>query len=165
MKISLIALLSLSILQAAAPALADQETDNKMVVEGMVAAVNARDFDSLGRFLADDVRRHSSATPDVVVKSLEDMKAFLEQDLAACPDATIEIEIILADEDKVALLATYRGTQTGAMGPFPPSGKRVESPFMSILRLDGGKIVEMWVEWDNINILTQLGHFPPPHQK
>jgi hypothetical protein len=32
---------------------------------------------------------------------------------------------------------------------------------MSILRLEGGKIVEMWVEWDNLNILTQLGHFPP----
>ncbi|MCH8960675.1 MAG: hypothetical protein IH820_04960 [Bacteroidetes bacterium] len=34
--------------------------------------------------------------------------------------------------------------------------------FLGILRIEEGKIAEMWVEWDNLNILTQLGHFPLP---
>ena len=48
------------------------------------------------------------------------------------------------------------------MGPFPPTGKRVEGPFLSFLRIEDGKIAEMWVEWDNLSMLTQLGHLPPP---
>jgi hypothetical protein len=48
------------------------------------------------------------------------------------------------------------------MGPFPPSGKKVESTFLRILRLEDGKIAELWVEWDNLAMLTQLGHFPRP---
>jgi predicted ester cyclase len=48
------------------------------------------------------------------------------------------------------------------MGPFPPGGKRVELPFMAILRIEDDKIAEMWVEWDNVSILTQLGHLPDP---
>ena len=57
--------------------------------------------------------------------------------------------------------AIYSGTQTGMMGPFPPSGKRVDLPFIGILKFTNGKISEMWVEWDNVFMLTQLGHFPP----
>jgi len=53
-------------------------------------------------------------------------------------------------------------TQTGPMGPFPASGKKMILPFMAILRFSDGKIAEMWVEWDNLNALAQSGHFPPP---
>ena len=48
------------------------------------------------------------------------------------------------------------------MGPYSASGKKVDVRFLGILRFEEGKIAEMWVEWDNLNILTQLGHFPPP---
>ena len=47
------------------------------------------------------------------------------------------------------------------MGPFPPSGNRLQIPFVGILRIEDGKIAEIWVEWDNLNALMQLGHFPP----
>jgi predicted ester cyclase len=48
------------------------------------------------------------------------------------------------------------------MGPFLPSGKRIDLPFMAILRIENDKIAEIWVEWDNVLALTQLGHMPPP---
>jgi len=56
------------------------------------------------------------------------------------------------------------GTQKGPMGPFPASHKRMELPFIGILRLEQGKVAEIWVEWDNLNALTQLGHFPLPEE-
>lgn len=64
-------------------------------------------------------------------------------------------------DEYVALRAIYSGTQTGEVGPFPPGGKRVELPFIGMLRFAEGKVSEMWVEWDNIVMLTQLGQFPP----
>ena len=54
------------------------------------------------------------------------------------------------------------GDSDSDFGPFPPSGKPVEIPFSGLLRLEDGKIAELWVEWDNLNALVQLGHFVPP---
>jgi steroid delta-isomerase-like uncharacterized protein len=147
------------------PCLADQAADNVQVVKDMTPAINDRDFDALENFIAADVVRHSNSTPGVTVTNLQEFLEFLHVDLAACPDAQQEINIIFGSGDKVAVRATYRGTQTGQMGPFPPSGKSMELPFMGILRLENGRIAEIWVEWDNMSALGQLGHFPPPQQK
>ncbi len=62
----------------------------------------------------------------------------------------------------VAVRASYGGTQRGPFGPFPATGRRVDIEFLGMLRIEDGRIAEMWVEWDNLNILTQLGLFPPP---
>lgn len=142
----------------------DDSQRNKATVRQMIEAVNARDFDALHEFIADDVLRHSGATPGITVENFGQFMDFLHQDLASVPDAQQEIHFMLAEDDRVAVYATYRGTQKGQFGPFPPSNESLELPFIGILRLEKGKIAEMWVEWDNLNALTQLGHFPPPTQ-
>ena len=154
-----IALLAFSVV----PCIAD-ESENLRIVAAMTEAINQRDFDALDALVSADVVRHSAATPDVHVSNLDEFKAFLRADLAACPDAKQKIDIMFGSGDKVAVRAFYIGTQTGAMGPFPPSGKKLELPFMGILRIEDGKIAEIWVEWDNMSALTQLGHFPDPEE-
>jgi steroid delta-isomerase-like uncharacterized protein len=141
---------------------ADASEAAKAVVLGMIEAVNDRDFDALDSFVAPDVRRHCGATPGVQIESLDNFKKFLHQDLAGVPDANQKVNFIFADERMVAVHVTYHGTQTGQIGPFPPSGKKIELPFIGLLRVEDGKIAEIWVEWDNLNLLTQLGHLPPP---
>jgi steroid delta-isomerase-like uncharacterized protein len=155
---ALILLLPLVMLATSASA-GDLET-NKDLARRMIAAINARDFDALDQVVAPDVRRHSTATPGVEVRSLDDFKAFLRQDLVAVPDAHQDIRAIVAEGDTVAVRVVYRGTQTGPMGPFPPSGRTLVLPVMGFLRVADGKIAEMWVEWDNLAALTQLGHMP-----
>ena len=145
---------------AASPSAATDEEANKALVLAMIEAVNARDLDALDAIVAADVVRHSAATTGVAVRSLADFKTFLEGDFAAVPDSTITVEHLLAEDDLVAVHAVYAGTQRGPMGPFPASGKRVEGPFLSVLRVEDGKIAEMWVEWDNLDMLRQLGHLP-----
>ena len=141
-----------------APLLPTQE--EKTVIR-MIEAVNGRDFDALDALIAPDVVRHCAATPDVEVRSLEEFKAFLRRDLSAVPDAMQELDLIVSSGPFVAARVIYRGTQDGRMGPFPPSGKKLEVPFLGILRVENGKIVEIWTEWDNLNALAQLGHLPP----
>jgi predicted ester cyclase len=72
---------------------------------------------------------------------------------------------MLAEGDLVAIWATYEGTQRGQMGPFPPSGKKMRVDFGAILRVENGKIAELWVTWDNMAALAQLGHLPAPPRK
>ena len=50
------------------------------------------------------------------------------------------------------------------MGPFPATGKRMESECAGIFRIDDGRIAELWVTWDNLAGLAQLGLLPPPAQ-
>lgn len=137
------------------------ETENVTIVRDMTEAMNNRDFDALDALIAKDLVRHSASTPGLQISSLAEFKDFLKADLSTFPDAKQEIELIFGCGDMVAVRAYYRGTQTGAMGPHPPSGKRMDLPFMGILRIENGKIAEIWVEWDNLGALTQLGHFPP----
>ena len=40
-------------------------------------------------------------------------------------------------------------------------GKKIERWKVAARRSEG-KIAELWVEWDNLAFLKQLGHFPPP---
>jgi steroid delta-isomerase-like uncharacterized protein len=140
----------------------DQTERNKEIVRRMAEAINERDFDALDELVAQDIHRHSAATAGVTVENLDQFKEFLRQDLSAVPDAQQDVNLLLAENDLVAGRFTYRGTQTGQMGSFPPSGKPMEVPFIGILRIADGKIAEIWVEWDNLSALTQLGHFPPP---
>lgn len=144
-------------------AIAD-EAENIAAVEGMIEAINERDLENLDRYVADDVVRHSAATPGVIVTNLEEFLAFLRTDIASTPDSLQTIDIIFGSGNYVSVRATLTGTQTGPFGPFPPSGKSMSIPFMGILRVEDGKVAEIWVEWDNLNALAQLGHFPPPEQ-
>ena len=155
-RIALLCLLAIVPLAATA-----DDSQNVKIVQTMIELVNARDLDALGTVVAEDVVRHSDATPGVTVSSLDEFKAFLTADFASIPDSVQEIEAIFGDGDMVAVRARYGGTQSGPMGPFPPSGKTVRLTFMAMLRIENNKIAEIWVEWDNLTILGQLGLLPP----
>ena len=138
------------------------ELENVRIATAMTDAINARNLDALDNFVAPDVVRHSAATAGVVVTNLSEFKAFLETDFATVSDSVQKIDVIFGGGDYVAVRARYIGTQDGPMGPFPARGKKLELPYNGILRFEDGKIAEIWVEWDNLFALTQLGHFQPP---
>ncbi|MEE9224976.1 MAG: ester cyclase [Bacteroidota bacterium] len=136
--------------------------ENKAVIRRFIEAINNRDLDLLDELMTPDFVRHSQATPNVQVRSRGDFKRFVQRDLTTFPDAAITIEMLVAEGDMVGFYGTFAGTQEGQMGPFPPSRKRMEVEMGAIFRLEGGKIAELWVTWDNVAGLTQLGHFSPP---
>jgi steroid delta-isomerase-like uncharacterized protein len=137
---------------------------NKELVRRFVDVLNAADWDALDELVAEDFRRHSQATPEMQVNSLADFKQLQESYLASFPDQHVTIEMLVAEGDKVAMYGTYAGTNTGPMGEFPATGKAGQVKIVGILRIAEGKIAELWVEWDNLAMLTQLGLFPIPSQ-
>ncbi len=139
-----------------------QTAKHKRIVLQTVDAINARDLDSLDRWFHPDYVRHSQATPGVVVESLDAFKAFLEQDFASIPDSHMHLDWVIAEGDMVAMYGTYAGTQTGQMGPFAPSGRRMNIDFAAVHRFKNGKFAESWITWDNLTALQQLGHIPTP---
>ena len=134
---------------------------NKEVVFAFAEATNNGEWDKLDELMTENFVRHSQATPEVQVRSRDEFKDLQKKFLTIFPDQHVQIETIIAEGDYVAIYATYSGTQEGPMPPFPASGKKAESKFLGLFRLDSGKIAEFWVEWDNLAFLKQLGHFPP----
>jgi steroid delta-isomerase-like uncharacterized protein len=144
------------------PSQMSQTETNKNVVNRFNEALNNGNFDLFDELLTSDFVRHCQATSDVQVRSPEDYKRFNQQFVTTFPDARTTIHFLVAEGDMVAAYATLTGTQKGSFGSLPASGKKIKSDFISIFRMENGKIAELWVEWDNLAILTQLGHFPPP---
>ena len=134
---------------------------NREIVIKAFEVVGNGDYDGMNNYLADDYKRHCQATPELNIESLDAFKEFIRNDRKALPDQKFNIKMLVAEGDLVAFWATYTGTQTGQMGPFPPSGKPVSLDFSGIHRIEMGKIVETWITWDNIAMLSQLGYFPP----
>lgn len=133
----------------------------KVLVRRFTNALNAADWDALDDLLTEDFRRHSQATPGPPVNSREEFKKLQQSFYESMPDQTVAIRMLVAEGDKVAALARYTGTQTGPMAGYPITGKPVQIEFLSIFRIQNGRIAELWVEWDNLSMLEQLGLFPP----
>ena len=135
---------------------------NKKIVQEVFVVVGNGEYDKMDNYTATDYTRHCQATPGLNVRSLDEFKEFIRQDRLAIPDQQLEVKKLVAENDHVAFWCVYKGHQTGQMGPFPPSGKYAELDFSGVHRLENGKIVETWLTWDNLAILGQLGHLPPP---
>ena len=140
----------------------DLAEQNKAIVLSSIEAMNNQQWDKLDQYFAPDFHRYSQATPDVQINSIDDMKKFIKEWYTSFPDAKMEIRMIAAEDDLVAVWVTFAGTHLAPMGPFPATGKRMESETFGFFRLEQGKIKESWVTWDNVAGFKQLGLFPPP---
>jgi predicted ester cyclase len=137
------------------------EQKNKEIVQKTFEIVGNGEYEEMSTYIAESYVRHCQATPDLIIESLDAFKEFIRTDRKSIPNQKLKIKMLVAEGDLVAFWATYTGTQTGQMGPFPPTGRSAELDFAGVHRLENGKVVETWVTWDNITILSQLGHFPP----
>lgn len=143
----------------------DQGKKNKELVAEIFAIVEAGNLDKLDEFVSADYVRHCQATPEIEVTNLQGLKDFLTSDREAVPNPELVLHRMVAEDDLVAFWATYKGVQEGPMGPHPATGNRLELDFAGMHRIADDKLVETWVIWDNMTMLTQLGLFPPQPQE
>lgn len=75
---------------------------------------------------------------------------------AAFPDLRTTLDDVLVDRDRVAVRGTDRGTHRGDFMGFPASGRRMESTWIEIFRMENGKAAEGWLETDTATLRDQL---------
>ena len=81
----------------------------------------------------------------------------------AFPDLRYEVVAVVAAGDEVALRWHATGTQRGAFGPVPPTGRRVAYAGATFLRVRAGRVVDVWSVNEQFRKLEQLGvTFAPP---
>ncbi len=130
---------------------------HKELIRRFTDAVNAKDWTALEGLASAAFARHSAATTGPPVRSLDEFVRLQQGFLAAFPDQHVTLEQILAEGDRVAVRAIYRATNTGPLEGNPATGKAVEAPFIALFRIEGGRVAELWIEWDNRAMMRQLG--------
>jgi steroid delta-isomerase-like uncharacterized protein len=85
------------------------------------------------------------------------MKRFIQMFRQSFPDLIFTIELIVAENDLVAVHLTARGTHLGELRGLPPTGKRVSIGGAAIHRIEQGKIVETYQVVDRLSLREQLG--------
>lgn len=140
----------------------EQVEANKERVRKMLASISAGDVSGFLAGLSPDYVRHCQAMPPDLqeIRGPDMMGAWLAANLVTFPDYNEEIEWLGGEGDFVAWRSKGRGSMTGAMGPFPATGKTMELTIIGIHRFEGGKLAETWTSWDNVAALTQLGLMP-----
>jgi steroid delta-isomerase-like uncharacterized protein len=88
------------------------------------------------------------------------LKEHIEVFEAAFPNYELSIDDMLAEGDKVLLRATFRGVHRNEFMGIPASGNQVTVPLMILYRIEGGKIVEHWMNADTLSLMQQLGAVP-----
>lgn len=148
---------------AVAPGCTDDGADlaaHKELIRRFTDAVNSKDWTALESLATAGFARHSAATTGPPVRSLDEFVRLQQGFLVAFPDQHVTVEQVLAEGDRVAVRAIYRATNTGPLEGNPATGKAVEAPFIALFRIEDGRVAELWIEWDNLAMMRQLGVIP-----
>jgi steroid delta-isomerase-like uncharacterized protein len=132
--------------------------ENKSLVRLYYELWNRRDVTPILELLAPEYVLH-----------LTDIDIFLKQEkqvdtdyLTAFPDVITTVDDIVAEGDKVAVRATWKGTHKKDFMGIPATEKRFDVTNTSIFRIAAGKIAEAWSTQDSLRFLQQLGVIPKP---
>jgi steroid delta-isomerase-like uncharacterized protein len=88
---------------------------------------------------------------------IEGFKEFLQMVSTAFPDLRIEVNDVLAENNKVTARLTISGTQTGDLGTIPPSNKKAVWTGIDILEIKDNKIAGRWSERNLLSLMKQIG--------
>jgi steroid delta-isomerase-like uncharacterized protein len=137
-------------------------SNNAGTASAAFEAWEKRDFDGVVENMTEDVVVTDRSRGEEI-KGRADVKAFYASWATACPDSTCGHAVVAASGDAVAVEGLWTGTNTGPFGPFEPSGRTVSMPWINNLHFnDDGKIVKVSVLYDQLGVLSQLGHLTMP---
>ena len=99
---------------------------------------------------------------NLTLNGRDKFKAWTEEWAKGMPDGKISNVKYTDAGDTVIAEFTAEGTNTGPFGQLPPTGKRLTLPFCEISHFDkDGRITSGGCYYDQLTILTQLGHAKP----
>jgi steroid delta-isomerase-like uncharacterized protein len=135
--------------------------ENKAIVRRFYEEIwNKGDMAAADELIATDIIDHDQ-DPETRVRGPESVKQLVSSVRTIFPDFHFVVEDEIAEGNKVAVRWTMRGTHKAEFMGIPATGKQVTGKGMHFWRVAGGKIVETWVNRDDLGMMQQLGVVPP----
>jgi C-1 hydroxylase len=129
--------------------------ENKELVRRWYEAFSRHDVDSVAEMVAPDLVHHNSTN-----QGRDGVRAEVAYWYGAFPDASVAIDDLIAEGDRVVARLTASGTHRGEFMGTPPSGKPISIQEIDIFRIENGLIAEIWAAPDIFGLVIQLGMLP-----
>jgi steroid delta-isomerase-like uncharacterized protein len=157
----ILALLLVCYLADASPRTSATEKNKALARRVFAEILNKGKYEVFEEIYARGFVKHVEKRDYTLAQEIEAAKAMRAQS----SDLVMTIDQMIAEDDKVAILYTGRGTNTGPYRGMPPTGKKVVVSGATIYRFSNGKIAEEWTVYNEMEILRQLGYAPAPSKE
>jgi steroid delta-isomerase-like uncharacterized protein len=121
---------------------------------------NGRDLEAATELVAEDIVGHAHGD------TLHGRDTLLDRVLAthtAFADGHFAVEDTIVEGDRVAVRWTFHGTNTGEYLGAAATGRAIHVTGINILRIEKGRIAEMWIQADDLGEREQLGWIGESH--
>ncbi len=121
--------------------------------------IEGGDFAAFEELIDERIVSYDPSEPEPI-RGREAYRAALERYRSAFSGLRVRIDDQVAEGDKVVSRWTATGRHDGALFVMPATGKDVEFTGIDIDRIENGRIVEEWTNWDTLGLMYQLGVIP-----
>jgi steroid delta-isomerase-like uncharacterized protein len=131
--------------------------ENKSIARSfMEDGWNRGDFARLDTIVAKNCRVHDPVFPNLT-SGLDNLRDHMSGCRSGFPDLRFTIDDMIAERNEVVIHWTGRGTHKGSFLGMAPTNRSATVSGTDIYKIEGGKIVELWSDWNLLTLLEQLG--------
>lgn len=117
------------------------------------------DTDAVATFLAEGATDHHLVFGE---RQVQAAAARFGWEVLAAADVAVDIEDIVATDERVAVRATVTGRHRESLMDLAPTGRSFTITYAWFCRIADGRIAEVWSLPDGLGLLCQLGALPEP---
>jgi steroid delta-isomerase-like uncharacterized protein len=128
-------------------------TQNKEIARRfMEECWNKGDTNAMRDLIADNCRYHDPVFPGV-----ENLPEHIASCRSGFPDLRFSTDDMIGERNEVVVHWTARGTHSGPFLGMQPTNRPCNVSGTSICRMEDGRIVELWADWNVMTLMEQLG--------
>jgi len=132
--------------------------ENNEIVERFEVAFGANDVAVIDELCDPDLVDHNPV-PDQKA-GLAGFKDTIAMYKSIFPDSEITLQHVVGEADLVATHWTVTGTHQAEFFGVPATGRKMSVEGMNVYRLAGGRITDVWTQFDGLDLMGQLGALP-----
>jgi steroid delta-isomerase-like uncharacterized protein len=134
-----------------------QPMENKQITQRFIEECwNRGKMDSMRELVASGCKIHDPVFP-ALTSGADNLMRHVEMCRSGFPDLKFSIDDTIAERNEVVHHWTARGTHKGQFLGMAPTDRTATISGTSIYRIEGGKIVEQWADWNVMTLMEQLG--------
>jgi steroid delta-isomerase-like uncharacterized protein len=132
---------------------------NKNIAKKAVVMWSTGNVKDIEQIYAPNCINHQRHHPSGVhtLKGPDAWRRFIHEFRHSFPDYQDTVEDQIAEGNKVVTRLTCHGTHKGSFMGFDPTNKKIQWSGILIDKIENGKIVETWADWDLLGMLEQIG--------
>jgi steroid delta-isomerase-like uncharacterized protein len=127
---------------------------NKALTRQFLQRISAGDLSAVEELISDDYVEHEQLPGLAPGKA--GVRQLFELFHSAFDQARVEVDDMIAEGDKVFVLARMTGTQRGEFMRIAPTGNTIDVSICDYFRVEAGALTEHWGVMDAAGMMQQL---------